>query len=211
MGLTNTVVVPNGVSQEYFTAQPLDQSRRSALGLSGPYLLYAGGSAARKNLPVLAQAWRSVAQIRPDWQLALSGATNPSREKLFSGMPRVAHLGRVEDELMPRLVAGAGAVVVPSLYEGFGLPALEAMAARVPLVASNRSSLPEVVGNGGTLVTPTAQALADGIEYVTSGEASVLALVQAGRERAEEFTWERSAAGHANLWARLVGGTFHLQ
>lgn len=201
MGLTNTVVVPNGVSRDYFTAQPLTEFQRSALGLHPPYVLYAGGSAARKNLPALAQAWERVAQVRPEWQLALSGASNPGRERLFSAMPRVVHLGRIADDLMPSLVAGAGAVVVPSLYEGFGLPALEAMAARVPLVASNRSSLPEVVGDGGTLVEPTPEALAAGIEHVTSGAPSVPAMVEAGRARAEQFTWERSAAGHAVIWA----------
>ncbi|MEQ1375299.1 glycosyltransferase, partial [Salmonella enterica] len=82
--------------------------------------------------------------------MALAGPRNPEREALFAGLPRVVHLGRLPDPLMPGLVAGAAAVVVPSLYEGFGLPALEAMAAGVPLLSSNRSSLPEVVGHAGT-------------------------------------------------------------
>ncbi|MGO0575718.1 glycosyltransferase family 4 protein [Ornithinimicrobium panacihumi] len=204
MGLNNTVVVPNGVSEDYFNATPLPAEIRRKMGLRDPYLLYAGGSAQRKNLAGLADAWRLVAHRRPDWQLALSGATNPGRLRLFEGLPRVVHLGRVADEYMVGLMAGAGAAVVPSLYEGFGLPALEAMAARVPLVASNRASLPEVIGDGGTLVDPTPEGLAEGIEFVTSSVAAVDSLCAVGLERARQFTWERSAADHAKVWASLA-------
>lgn len=204
LGVTNTVVVPNGVSADYFDAQPLATEALAGLGLVQPYLLYAGGSAQRKNLPGLAEAWRRVAARRPEWQLALAGPKNPAREALFAGAPRVVHLGRLPDAVMPGLLAGAGAAVVPSLYEGFGLPALEAMAARVPLVASNRSSLPEVVADGGTLVDPTPEALAAGIEFVTSGDGALADLVEQGRQRAEQFTWDRSAARHAEIWQSVA-------
>lgn len=205
-GLENTVVVPNGVSPAYFDAEPLDEHTRLDLGLRDPYLLYAGGSARRKNLAGLAAAWRKVAPRRPDWQLALAGPDNPERRKLFDGLPRVVHLGRLPDELMPRLAAGAGACVVPSLAEGFGLPALEAMAVGVPLVATNRTSLPEVVGDTGTLVEPTAEGLSEGIEHVTSQDPTLLPLTIAARVRAREYTWERSAAGHAEVWRRVRFG-----
>ncbi|QDO90187.1 glycosyltransferase family 4 protein [Ornithinimicrobium ciconiae] len=207
LGVTDPVVVPNGVSQDYFEAAPLAADVLESLGLRTPYLLYAGGSARRKNLPALAEAWRLVSQRRPEWQLALAGPTNPERQSLFAGAPRVVHLGRLADELMAPLMAGAGAAVVPSLYEGFGLPALEAMAARVPLVASNRSSLPEVVADGGTLVDPTPEALAEGIEFVTSGDAGLRLVVERGRARAAEFTWEQSAAGHAKVWRQVAGAS----
>ena len=203
LGLTNTVVVPNGVSLDYFDAARLPAGVQEAMGLRSPYLLYAGGSAQRKNLAGLAEAWRRVAPLRPEWQLALSGAANEERVRLFEGLPRVVHLGRVADEHMVGLMAGAGAAVVPSLYEGFGLPALEAMAAGVSLVSSNRSSLPEVVGSGGTLVDPTPEGLATGLELVTSGDAVVEERRRAGLERAKDFTWERSAAGHAAVWTRF--------
>ncbi|MCK0110545.1 glycosyltransferase family 4 protein [Ornithinimicrobium sp. F0845] len=200
LGVVDPVVVPNGVSPDYFAAAPLSPEVLEGLGLRSPYLLYAGGSARRKNLPALAEAWRHVADRRPEWQLALAGPTNPERQQLFADAPRVVHLGRLADELMAPLMAGAGAAVVPSLYEGFGLPALEAMAARVPLVASNRSSLPEVVADGGTLVDPTPEALAEGLEFITSGDSALAAITSRGRERAERFTWERSADGHAAVW-----------
>lgn len=204
LGLTNTTVVPNGVGAEYFESEPLGDETMAELDLRRPYLLYAGGSAERKNLPALAEAWRQVASVRPEWQLALAGPKNPAREALFADLPRVVHLGRLPDEVMPGLMAGAGAAVVPSLYEGFGLPALEAMAARVPLLSSNRSSLPEVVGDGGTLVDPTPEALAEGIENVTSGAAELETLVERGRARAATFTWDRSAEGHARVWRQVV-------
>lgn len=105
---------------------------------------------------------------------------------------------------MPGLVAGAAAVVVPSLYEGFGLPALEAMAAGVPLLSSNRSSLPEVVGSAATLVEPTGPGLAEGLEFVAGGDARVRELVSRGRDRAAQFTWSRSAQRHAEVWAALA-------
>ena len=204
LGLKDAVVIPNGVSEDYFSAVPLSPEQRAEVELREPYLLYAGGSAARKNLPGLAEAWRLVHDRLPEHHLALAGPRNDARDRLFAGLPRVVHLGRLPDALMPGLVAGAAAVVVPSLYEGFGLPALEAMAAGVPLLSSNRSSLPEVVGDAGTLVNPTGPGLAEGMERVALGGAAVTELVKVGRQRAADFTWEASAARHAAVWVSLT-------
>lgn len=204
LGLQDPIVVPNGVDDSYFDAQPLAEDVLLGLGLTRPFVLYAGGSAARKNLPGLAEAWRRVAGVRPGWQLALAGPESPSRTALFADSPNVVHLGRLADDVMPGLVASAGAVVVPSLYEGFGLPALEAMAAGTPLLSSNRSSLPEVVGTTGTLVDPTPEALAEGLEHVTSGSGELTRLAGHARERARGFTWDRSAQSHAQVWRSVV-------
>lgn len=204
LGLKDPLVIPNGVEAEYFSAASLAPSELTRLGLRHRYVLYAGGSAARKNLPALADAWRLVHDRLPDHDLALAGPRSPVRDRLFADLPRVVHLGRLPDEVMPGLVAGAAVVVVPSLYEGFGLPALEAMAAQVPLLASNRSSLPEVVGDGGTLVEPTGPSLAEGLEHVAAGGAAIEALARRGRQRAMEFTWERSARQHAAVWTSVI-------
>ena len=196
-------VVPNGVDPRYFDAAPLSATERAPLGLEGPYVLHAGGAAARKNLAALAEAWPRVYRERPHLRLALAGPPHPRRTELFEGMPGVRLLGRLPDELMPGLIAAAESVVVPSLSEGFGLPALEAMAAGVPVVSSNTSSLPEVVGDAGILVDPTDRGIARGLLEATAPNAPTAELIARGRARAATFTWERSAAGHAAVWSRL--------
>jgi len=112
--------------------------------------------------------------------------------------------GRVTDDVLPRLLAGSQALVIPSLYEGFGLPAVEGMAAGVPVVALNASSLPEVLGDAGILAEPDPDSLADAMIWAASGDPDVAALVSRGRTRAKDFTWERSLAAHARVWTSLA-------
>ncbi|KRB43417.1 glycosyltransferase family 1 protein [Terrabacter sp. Root181] len=204
LGLEDPVVVPNGVEDRYFGAAPLGADALAGLGVEGPYVLTAGGASERKNLAALAEAWPRVHSARPDVTLVLAGPPHARRTELFGALPGVRFVGRVSDEVLPRLYAAASVVVVPSLVEGFGLPALEGMATGVPVVASDRSSLPEVVGDGGLLVEPTGGALADGILDVLAGGDDVEAMARRGLERSRRFTWEASAEGHARVW-RSVG------
>ena len=203
LGIAEPHVVHNGVDTRFFDAPPLDRDARRSLGLPGRYVLHAGGATRRKNLEGLAEAWPVVRRERPDLELVLAGPPNPRRSALFDGMPGVRLVGRLPDDVMPGLVAGAEVVVVPSLYEGFGLPALEAMAANVPVVAAATSSLPEVVGDAGILVDPTGAAIAAGLLDATDGT-RLDAMIAAGRARAGEFTWERCAEAHARVWASLA-------
>ena len=203
LGLTDLHVVPNGVDSAFVDAVALPPAALAGLGLTGRFVLHAGGAARRKNLDALAAAWPDVHRAHPDVSLALSGPPHPRRDALFAGMPGVRLLGRLPDAVMPGLVAAAAVVVVPSTYEGFGLPALEAMAAGVPLVAARAAGLPEVVGEGGLLVASTAAGVADGLLQVLGGEVDVAGLVAAGRARARVFTWERCAAAHAAIWAAV--------
>ncbi len=205
LGLERVHVVHNGVGTEFFDAQPLDAATLAALGVTGRFVLHAGGSTLRKNLEGLAAAWPHVRAAHPDVQLVLSGPPSERRDALFGPLDGALRVGRLPAGLLPGLMAAAAAVVVPSLYEGFGLPALEAMAAGVPVVAADRSSLPEVCGGAGWLVEPDGGALADGLVHVLDGGGEVDARVAAGRARAAGFTWERSAAGHARVWREVLG------
>jgi glycosyltransferase involved in cell wall biosynthesis len=199
-GLKNTRVVHLGVDDRFRDAVGLDAGTRVGLGIGGRYLLHSGGSSARKNLAGLADAWRIAAAAVPDVSLALAGPPDPRRFELFAGLPRVVLLGRLDDDLMPGLVAAADAVVVPSLYEGFGLPVLEAMAAGTPVIAANTSSLPEVAGGAALLVDPTGEAIAAAIIDVVRGSIDRANFVARGRARSSEFTWDRCASEHAAIW-----------
>lgn len=200
LGIDDPHVVYNGVDQQFFDAARSPSAYVASLGIRGPYVLHAGGASRRKNLSALAEAWPAIRSARPELTLVLSGPPNADRTRLFAGLPGTVLVGRVPAASVPGLVASASVVVVPSLYEGFGLPALEAMAARTPVVAAATSSLPEVVGTAGILVDPTPAGIADGVVWATSGDAEIATLVDAARLRAAEFTWERSALEHARIW-----------
>lgn len=204
LGISDPHVIHNGVDERFFDAAPLTDEARRLLGLPPEYVLHAGGASRRKNLAALAGAWPRVRRERPGLGLVLAGPPHRTRAELFEGMPGVTLLGRVPDAVMPGLVAGAQVVVVPSLYEGFGLPALEAMAANVPVVAAATSSLPEVVGDAGILVDPTAAGVAEGVLEATRDRAEMAPIVAAARVRADAFTWEHCAEAHARVWASLA-------
>ena len=205
LGVSDPIAIPNGVGPEAFDAVPFSEAELAQLGLRPPFVLHTGGCTLRKNLGALAAAWPVVRQAAPDAHLALVGPPDTRRTELFEGVAGAVLLGRLEDDVLHRLRATAACVVVPSLYEGFGLPALEGMAAGVPVVAARRSSLPEVCRDAATLVEPTADGLAEGILQALNRDATVEDLVARGRVVARDYTWERSAAAHADVWRSVVG------
>jgi glycosyltransferase involved in cell wall biosynthesis len=204
LGISDPHVVHNGVDPRFREAEPMRGDQLASIGIEGPYVLVAGGVSRRKNLEGLAEAWPRIRAARPGLTLVLAGPEHPKRTALFGSLEGVRLIGRVGDDKIAGLYAAAAVVLVPSLHEGFGLPALEGMAAGVPVVASRRSALPEVVGDGAVLVEPTPEGLAEGVLFAVSGDPEVARFVDRGRERAAGFTWERSAAGHAAVWASVV-------
>ena len=116
--------------------------------------------------------------------------------------PGVRTIGRVTDDELHTLYANAACLALPSLHEGFGLPALEAMAAGTPVVVGNSGALPEVTGGAAVLVDQlSATAIADGIEKAVAERET---LVPLGRSRAKEFTWDRAAALTAEVYREIA-------
>ncbi len=166
------------------------------------YLLFIGTLEPRKNLGALLDAYLLLLDRMPAApELILAGRAAAEAAQWLSRITRpplaghVRYVGYVADQDRERLYAGARVVVVPSLDEGFGLPALEAMAAGVPVVASHRGALPEVVGAAGTLVDPhDIAALAAALERIVSDDGAAAAAGAAGLGRARAFTWDAAAA-----------------
>lgn len=166
-------------------------------GIPPPYALYVGTLQPRKNLRRLIEAF---AQVPEPYTMVLAGKkgwlyANILRRAESLGIGhRVLFPGYVQDEDLPALLSGASLFAFPSLYEGFGMPVLEAMACGVPVVCSDTSSLPEVAGDAALTVSPTdTEALAAAMNRVLTDEELRRALIARGLERARLFTWRRCA------------------
>jgi glycosyltransferase involved in cell wall biosynthesis len=166
------------------------------------YILYVGTLEPRKNLVRLVEAYAMTLERHGDKTplLVLAGAKGWLYEEIFRTVERlglqrrVVFTGFVDDEDLPALFNGALFFVYPSLYEGFGIPVLEAMACGVPVITSNTSSLPEVVGEAGVLVDPTdASALAVALMALLSDPERRARLHAVSLARAAMFSWERAA------------------
>jgi glycosyltransferase involved in cell wall biosynthesis len=170
-------------------------------GIEPPYLLYTGTIEPRKNLLKLIRAYNELlhaTEHRP--HLVLCGGRGWLDEEVFELVaqlklqPQVKFTGYVPDEDLPALYSACELFVYPSLYEGFGLPPLEAMACGAAVVASNTSSLPEVIGEAGRLVDPQdANALAQTISHLLDDPVQLAHYRRAGLHRAHLFSWERAA------------------
>lgn len=194
-GAHRVAVAPNGVAPIFAAV-----AGPSARQVDGPYVLHVGGATARKNLGALAGAWTIAHHEFPDVKLVLVGPDDRRRDDAFAGRPNVLKLGYRQPEEIAALMRDAHLVVVPSVYEGFGLPALEAMASGTAVVASRRGALPEVCGDAALLSEPDPEALATCIVKLLADDAQRAALETRGLVRAADFTWERSAAAHLRAY-----------
>jgi glycosyltransferase involved in cell wall biosynthesis len=177
------------------------------------YILALGTVEPRKDLPGLVRAFDRLAHDQPDVALVLAGGPGWGDDALaraISASPwrhRIVRLGYVDDEALGDVLAGASVLAYPSVYEGFGFPPLEAMAAGVPVVATAVGAIPEVAGEGALLVPPgDIDALAAALADVLSHREIRDALITRGRARAELFSWTSCAEGLADLYASAAGG-----
>lgn len=217
MGLTSdqVTVTPLGVAAQFRQLPaPLVQHGLRHHGLEFKrYLLYVGTLEPRKNIPELLEAYAQLSDgLRARYPLVLAGARGWLMEQFDRKLKRlgiasnVRKLGYVPEEDLVALYNGAVLFVYPSLYEGFGLPPLESMACGTPVIASNVSSVPEVVGAAGLLIPPgDPQRLKEAILRLLSDEAAHNAMRQAGLARARRFSWERCAHMTLAVYDRVTG------
>jgi glycosyltransferase involved in cell wall biosynthesis len=192
-------VIPHGVDEDFFPMGGQEPKRR-AYDLPDQYILFLGSLEPRKNLPTALESWRLLpVELRRDHPLVVAGASGWKNRAIRAQLRKaqtegVRLIGYVEPHALPLVYANAAAFLFPSLYEGFGMPLLEAMAAGAPIVASQTSSLPEVVGDAGLLVDPRSPSeIAQALEQVLTNRDLAAALVAKGRARARQFTWDKSA------------------
>jgi glycosyltransferase involved in cell wall biosynthesis len=182
-------VIPHGVDERFFEAVASERVARR-YGLTGPYALVVGTASHRKNLGLVAFLHGRLREH--GIELVLAGS---DRAYLRGSGKPARRLGYVPEPDLPALYAGARALAMPSIYEGFGLPCLEAMAAGAPVVAAARAALPETVGDAGMLVDPdNREAFAAALLDACCEETVRARLSEAGRRRAAGFPWSRSVA-----------------
>lgn len=183
------------------------------LRIATPYILFLGTLEPRKNIARLIHAFNQLGPEHSRYHLVIAGRPGWQFQPILDsieGSPvkdRIHRLGYVSAADKPALIAGCDLLVYPSLYEGFGLPVLEAMAAGAPVITSAVSSLPEVAGTAAVLVDPASvEQIASAIDSVLSNESYRNRLREAGRQQAHKFSWETTArltyAAYAALNAR---------
>jgi alpha-1,3-rhamnosyl/mannosyltransferase len=193
------------------TAQTLSTLSRHGLK-HGHYLLAVGTLEPRKNLQVALRAFMTLPPaVRRRYPLVLVGMKGWHTSNLEQQLAPLIHAGEVmqlgylDREDLTKVVAGACALIFPSVYEGFGLPLLEAMACAVPVIASNQSSIPEVVGTTGLLVDPhDVEQLAQAMLQLTQAPDIRASLAAQALERSRQFSWANCARETANVYRRTV-------
>jgi glycosyltransferase involved in cell wall biosynthesis len=204
------VAVPHGVPRLALGAAPV-----SGMVGDSPFVLAVGTLEPRKNLPRLVEAFGPVASDHPGLQLVLAGATGPDRPAVEAARAalgpatsrRVKVVGYVDDRMRAALYSRAAVFAYPSIYEGFGFPLLEAMAAGTPVVAGAGGAVPEVAGDGALLVDPLdVDGLSAALSRVLDDETLRNELVRAGRRQAGRFSWRTAASGLADLYRRAAAG-----
>jgi alpha-1,3-rhamnosyl/mannosyltransferase len=205
-------VIYPGVAEAFFdVAREQAAGTRTRYALDSPYLLFVGCIEPRKNVPAMIQAYQQLPEsLRSEVHLVIAGpfgwASEGVRKMLAAAHGTVRYLGYVPERDLPGLFRGAAALVYPSQYEGFGLPPAQAMAAGVPVIASDCSCLPEVVGGAGLFVPPrSVDALSDAMEKVLTQPELAESLSAHGKSRAGAYHWSKCAAESLEFFKELAG------
>ncbi len=205
-------VIYEGVDVRFRPASPeAIAALRFRYSLPDRFILYVGTIEPRKNLPTLFAAYRHLLERWPDLGLVVAGKPGWLTEGTFRALRdlglegRVRFLGYVPDEDLPALYSAAAVFTFPSLYEGFGLPPLEAMACGTPAVVSDASSLPEIVGDAGLRVPPDRPAdWAAALAAVLSNESLRSHLREAGFRQAARFCWSETARRTVEIYEKVL-------
>ena len=207
-------VIPLGVGPPFVAGYRSSGAAERVTGIHGPYALHVGDLHPRRDLMTALQAVLAVRARHPErasLRLLLVGVDRGSGATLRAAADGAGHrdaldvVSSLDDAALARLYAGAAVFVYPSVYEGFGLPMLEAMACGVPVVAARAAASPEVLGDAGLLVEPGEVAvMADAIEAVLSRPDLAARLRATGRQRAARFTWERAARETIQVYRRCL-------
>jgi glycosyltransferase involved in cell wall biosynthesis len=208
-------VIYNGISPIFRPVR--DQTKvehiKTRYGVRGPYFLFVGTIEPKKNITTLICAWAALrASTRYQYPLVLVGKKGWYFEELQkeiqyrSDRKDIIFTDSITNDDLLYLYSGAEAFVMPSLFEGFGIPLIEAMACGTPVVTSNRTSLPEIAGDSALVVDPLdVRDIAGAMHMIVSDPSLRARLVQKGLERAKEFSWENTARETLNLYRELGG------
>ncbi|HLN01324.1 MAG TPA: glycosyltransferase family 1 protein [Bryobacteraceae bacterium] len=205
-------VIYPGIAPAFFDVDA-DAARETArrYSLVKPYALYVGSIEPRKNVATMLDAWLDLpGDVREEFDLVVIGpwgwGDRTVYDRLQAGIAGVRYLGYVPEPDLPALTAAATIFVYLSLYEGFGLPVGQAMAAGVPVVASLASALPEVVGDAGLLADPRSRAeIRGGMERLLLSPSLRAQLTERGKKRAAAFTWDECARKSWKFFERVAG------
>lgn len=217
-------VIPNGVDVQHFSPKSKSETSFNLMqqfGLTEPYILNLGPAEPRKNIVITIKAFARLKKIRHhkasensqhrDLKLVLSGLPGKDTKRSVElcrelGIDKdVVWLGKIKDEYLPYLYSGATLFLFPSLYEGFGIPLLESMACNTPVITSNVTAIPEVVGDAAVLIDPHCEIdIANACHQLMNNKVMYKSMQEKGRLRANHYSWKRCAEAHMTLYQEVA-------